>query len=410
MNRRLLTSPVLLPLVLLLALTACKRRDARGTTEPIRGKPSDTPVTFVARWDETNAFVYHLESITGTQVPRRNTNGFVQQDTVLAKDLRFSVTNVTPEGFRSMKMEIQAVRVETTADQRLTSAFDTENEMLSTEDNQVANRLRKIKGAQLGFRLSPANRILRVDGMKEFNDRMGSNRNVKGAAGAVLNKFFNQQFYRELVEMSFVPTNEVHVGDSWTVRARALAGLYNSPVVDLTYKFRGWQVHDGTNCARFDFTGTTTPNRSGSTNRAAGGNSSEEAEVEGTVWFSPDLGVPVELVYNQSLTRNSMATPRVPRMQGGTNAGPMKISVRRAARGTNAPPEAATTPPPNVVVDVDDGEPPPPVPGTPGGPGATNVVIAAMPVNRMTTTKQQVVLTLIEIVPVEPAPAMTSTK
>ena len=198
----------------------CKRADPRGDGARITGKPSDPPVTFIPRWDETNAFVYHLESITGTQVPRRNSEVVIQQDTVLAKDLRFGVTNVTPQGVRAMSMEIQAVRVETTSDQRLTSAFDTENELLSTEDNTIASRLRRVKGAKLGFKLSPVGRVVRVDGTKEFTDRIGANRTVRGAAGAVLNKFFNQQYYRDLVEMSFLPTNPVRVGDSWTVVAR----------------------------------------------------------------------------------------------------------------------------------------------------------------------------------------------
>jgi hypothetical protein len=391
MNRRLLAWPVLLAL----ALSGCKR-DERGGGEPIRGKSSDPAVAFVGRWDETNAFVYHLESITGTQIPRRNTNGVIQQDTILAKDLRFGVTNVTPEGFRSMKMEIQSVRVETTADQRLTSAFDTENEMLSTEDNAVASRLRRVKGAQLGFRLSPANRVLRVDGTKEFNDRIGTSRNVKGAAGAVLNKFLNQQFYRDLIEMSFLPTNSVRIGESWTVRMRSLAGLYTSGAVDLTYTFRGWQEHENTNCARFDFTGNTRPTRSTSNNRT----SSEEAEIEGTVWFSPELGVPIEMIVNQSLTRNATST-KIPRPPGGTNAGPTMVMKAPRMRGTNSPPESA--PPPNVVVDVEDASEPLP----PGAPGTTNVLGVPVTTSRTTTTKQHLVFTLIEIVPVDP-PASSS--
>ena len=402
MNRRLLSWPVLLllPLALVIGLSGCKRRDDRGDGEPIKGKSSDPAVTFVARWDETNAFVYHLETITGTQVPRRNTNAntMIQQDTVLAKDLRFGVTNVTPEGFRSMKMEIQSVRVETTADQRLTSAFDTENEMLSTEDNNVASRLRRVKGAQLGFRLSPANRVLRVDGTKEFTDRIGASRNVKGAAGAVLNKFFNQQFYRDLVEMAFLPTNPVRIGESWTIRTRSMAGLYNNMTVDLTYTFRGWQVHENTNCARFDFTGNTQPKRSTTTGRTPT-SSSEEAEIEGTVWFSPELGVPIELMVNQSLTRNSTST-KVVRPPGGTNM--VGVSMKQSrGRGTNSPPPDAT--PPSLTIEVEESSEPPP----PGGPGSTNAPGTSVTSNRTTTTKQHLVLTLIEIVPVDPPAGAT---
>lgn len=443
MNRRLIR--VLGPLAMALAtaavavtLGACRRSDARGGGEPITGKASDPPVTFVARWDETNAFIYHLESITGTQVPRRNSDATIQQDTVLAKDLRLGVTNITPEGFRSLGLEIQAVRVETTSDQRLTSAFDTENELLSTEDNTIASRLRRVKGARLGFRLSPSNKILRVDGTKEFNDRIGSNRNVRGAAGAVLNKFFSQQYYRDLIEMSFLPTNPVRVGESWIVRLRSGLGLYNNAPTDLTYTFRGWQFHEGTNCARFDFAGN---NRSDSAS-GRGTSSSEDTEIEGTIWFSPDLGVPVEMMVNQSITRNSASTRvvRQPGPGGGPNGPnpPVAVSSRKISLtgSTSAPPSSVPVATGAAgAVEVDDEPEPParaaapaaaapgpgpilkaapvpvtvpvpaPIQGTSAGPAVMNAPsgpVTTTTTSRTTTTKQHATLTLIEIVPVEP--------
>ena len=180
-----------------------------------------------------------------------------------------------------------------------------------------------------------------------------------------------------------------------------MAGLYNNMTVDLTYTFRGWQVHENTNCARFDFTGNTQPK--GSTTGRTPTSSSEEAEIEGTVWFSPDLGVPIELMVNQSLTRNSTST-KVTRPPGGTNTGPNMVSVpmkRPRGRGTNSPPPDAT--PPNLTIEVDETSDPPP----PGGPGSTNAPTTAVTSNRTTTTKQHLVLTLIEIVPVDPPASST---
>jgi hypothetical protein len=389
-----------------LGLTGCKKAEARGGDRPITGKASDPAATFEGRWDETNAYVYHLETITGTQVPRRNSEVVIQQDTVLAKDLRFGVTNITREGVRAMSMEVQAVRVETTADQRLTSAFDTENELLSTEDNSIASRLRRVKGARLGFKLAPApsTRVVRVDGAKEFNDRVGSGRNVRGAAGAVLNKFFNQQFYRDLVEMTFLPTNPVRIGESWTNFARSGAGLYNNASAELIYTFRGWQWHEGTNCARFDFVGGT---RGGTTNRktsTSSSSSNEEAELEGTLWFSPDIGVPVELEFDQSITRQTTST-RVVRMTT-TNAPGTVVAAVPGTAGTNA----------TLVVDIDD-EPdvlvtPPPGNGAPpASPSNPSPSPTSTTTSRKTTTKQHVKLTLIEIVPVEAPPnRMTSSE
>jgi hypothetical protein len=439
MNRRLLLARLVFAVVLIGMAGACRRSESRGGSAPITGKPSDPAVTFVARWDDTNAFAYHLETITGTQVPRRNSDAVVQQDTVLAQDLRLNINAITRDGVRSLQMEVQTARVETTSDQRLTSAFDTENEMLATEDNTIASRLRRAKGARLIFRLAPDNRVVRVDGIKEFNDRTGSGRNVRGAAGSVVNKFFGQQFYRDVVEMSFLPTNAVHVGDSWIVHLRNGPGLFNNSATDLTYTFRGWQVHEGTNCARFDFAGGA---KSAGTGRKG---SSEDAEIEGTVWFSPEMGVPVEMTIDQTVVKQSIVPPpgsnppttaRLTRTVSGTNGGRMVVNGGRPQPGNgpapttvlvesdddvdtaipapapgSASPDSGTAAPPVATrvatVKVTGGNPPstPPPPGEPGSPGSAAPSAPANngpAVTRTTTIKQHLTLTLIELVPIDP--------
>ncbi len=390
-----------------LLAVGCKKADARGGGAPLRGKPSDPPIALVPRWDETNAYVYHLESITGTEVPRRNSTVVIQQDTTLAKDFRLGVTNILRDGVRSLSMEIQSVRVDTTSDQRLTSAFDTENELLSTEDNTIANRLRRVKGARLGFKLAPVPscRVVRLDGGKEFNDRVGSGRNVRGAAGAVINKFFNQQFYRDLVEMAFLPTNPVRVGDSWTITQRSGPGLYDVNGASLTYTFRGWQVREGTNCARLDFTGTT-KGASGSTNKGR-----EEIDINGAIWFSNDLGVPIEISYDQAIVRHTTTTTRTARAPG-SNAPADTVMLSRPLTAS-AKPGGPAAPPPGAPVEADD-EPEPPAPGgsapppAPSGPNPTTTVTTT---SRTTNIKQHVTLTLVELVPVElPATAVHATQ
>lgn len=384
-----LAVPLLLAATIAVGAIGCRKSDPLGEGAPLTGKASDPPVTFTGRWDDTNAFVYHLETITGTQVPRRNSEVVVQQDTVLAKDFRMGVTNITREGVRALTAEIQSVRVETTSDQRLTSAFDTENELLSTEDNAIANRLRRVKGARLGFKLAPAGRVVRVDGVKEFNDRVGASRNIRGAAGAVLNKFLSPEFYRDLVEMTFLPANPVRIGDSWTVRPRSGLGMSGNTGPDLVYTFRGWQVREGTNCARFDFVGGKAAGNSGSTSNVVIRRSApDNLTTEGTLWFSPDLGVPVEMIYSQSFSKQSVVNPsNAPRVVRTQGPGP-----------TNS---AAV-----AVMDVDDDADSAPT----NAPAASVRTVSASapattPITRTITTQQHVTLTLIELVPVEPPPS-----
>ena len=345
-----------LGLAILLALVAgaCHR----SSEAPITGKRSDPPVAMQAVWQPGKRFLYRAESTTISQVPRKNTGKMIRADTTIGQDLAFTVTNVTPDGSRLLQMEVLAVQMETGRDDGVTMSFDSANRVMQVEDSPLVERLKKLVGLKLKFHVSPENKVTRVDGTKDLNDRTsGGNAVARGVAGAALNRTFNQQFYRDIVEMGMLPKDPVKVGDTWIVSRVGSGGLRGGSVaMELTYNFRGWQRHEGTNCARLDFTGTFKPNAPSRTNNpsvvgriinAAVPPNAEEGDITGQSWFDPGLQLAVETRYQQSITTKTTNVRRV-RTKGDTN----QVALVEMESLTNAPPPGPPPPtngPPQTV-------------------------------------------------------------
>ena len=321
-----ISKAAVLTMAITLVVCGCNRSSVKEA--PITGRASDAAVTMTARWQEGKRYIFRVESVTSSQVPRKNTAQLIQTETSLAQDLAFSVTNVTPDGSRVLQMEILAVQMETGRDDGLTMSFDSGNKVMQVEDTPLIQRLRRFVGLKLQFRLSPENKVTRVDGIKELTDRQsGGNNAARGVAAGVIARYFNQQFYRDLVEMGMLPKTPVKIGDKWTIDRPANAGASGNPFPAVfTYTFRGWQKRDGTNCARLDFTGEFKP-ASSSTNdsivgkivRPAARPNLEEGSITGHSWYSPEHTLAVETIYNQSITAKSTSVRRVRSSKTGTN-------------------------------------------------------------------------------------------
>jgi hypothetical protein len=340
-----------LAVALALVLGACHR----SNEAPITGKRSDPPVSMQAVWQPGKRYLYRVESTTSSQVPRKNTTRIIHADTTIGQDLAFAVTNIAPDGSRLLQMEILAVQMETGRDDGVTVSFDSANRVMEVEETPLVERLKRFVGLKLRFHVSPENKVTRVDGTKELNDRGSGGASVRGVAGAALSRCFNQQFYRDIVEMGMLPKDPVKVGDTWNVSRTGSGGLRGGSVaMDLTYTFRGWQRREGTNCARLDFSGTFKPNapapKGSQTNspsfvrrviESVVPPNVEEGEITGQSWFDRELQLAVETRYQQSITTKSTNVRRV-RTKADTN----ESVVVETVSSTNAPSASPPEPPP----------------------------------------------------------------
>ncbi len=374
---------VLLSLLIGPGLGGCKRS---GPPEaPLTGKRTDAPVSMPATWQEGRRYVFRVDSSTDTEVPRKNTTQLILSQTTIGQELAFTATNVAPDGSRVLHMELLSVQFETGRDDDVTLSFDSLNTVLQVEDTPIIQRLRKLIGLKLAFRLSPSNTVTRVDGIRDLNDRLNSGNSIRGVPAQVLARCVNQQFYRDLVEMSFLPHHAVRLGESWTIdRSSSVNPRGGAGMAHFTYTFAGWQKHLGSNCARLDFTaefkppGPPTTNTMVTTNAPGTTNQSvvrrvsrqpsaniEEGSISGQSWYSPELTLAIETVFNQSATTKTTLGKRT--------------STTRSVAGADNTAE---------IVDVDSA-PPDPTPS----PAGTN----APPVTISTTTRQSTRIRLVEV-------------
>lgn len=388
-NIRAFGSLALLGLLLAIA-PGCNRSGSKEP--PVTSKRSDPPATLAATWQEGRRYIFRAESATSTQVPRKNTAQLIQTHTSLGQELAFTVTNVGSDGSRVLNMEILSVQFETGRDDDTTFSFDSMNQVMQVEDTPITQRLRRLIGLKLAFRLSASNRVTRVDGARDLNDRAsGGNNNIRGVAAQVVARCVNQQFYRDIVEMNFLPQHPVKAGDTWTVdRSSNVNPRGGNGMAHFTYTFTGWQEHLGSNCARLDFTADFQPPGPPGTNTVVTTNSPgttnqtvvrrvtrqqsaniEEGSISGQSWYSPDLTLAIDTVSSQS------ATTKTP------------VGRRNARTVTNTVAAAGNT---VEIVDID-----PPADPAPPASGANSV-----PVTVSITTHQSTRIRLLDVESIKP--------
>jgi uncharacterized protein DUF6263 len=387
-----------------LASPGCKRSGVKEAR--ITGKSSDPPVGMPVQWQTGKRYLYRLDVSTSSMVPRRTTGKPIRAETSLGADLAFAFTNAPAGESRLVDLEVLSVQMEMSHDEGTIVSFDSDNKTIPAEENPLVDRLQRLVGLRMRFQLSPDNKVTRVDGMKELNDRMTTGGNtVRGVGAEVLRRFFNQQFFRDLLEMGMFHKDPVRIGETWKETRQGNAGWWGTTApLELTYKFRGWQRRDGTNCARTDFTGSFKPtgppgpgpgpgpgsNQPPARVARGGPPSPEEGTLVGQTWYNPDLAVGVEMAYDQSMIKRSAQANRPnmirrPPNQGGTNA-PGQMNLRNPQPG----PGGGTNPPP----------PPPPAPVNVSFSAVTNA-----PGTNVTASQWHVSFKLLEVETLQPEKA-----
>ena len=188
------------------ALVGCKKSPTSryGREQPIKGRASDPPVALQSAWNSANRYFFHLDFSITSDEPRRNAGEMINRETTFGLDFALTVTNTALDGGRTLEMEIQGLQFGTAVDDRVTVSFDFGYENLDMGSSPLAARLQKLIGNRVTFQISTDNKVRRILGLKEVNDRLNerqtnSRANVmRGQTGAMLSQFFSQNFWKDL--------------------------------------------------------------------------------------------------------------------------------------------------------------------------------------------------------------------
>lgn len=308
-----------------IAFSSCKKSNGNtGKESKISGSPSDAPVALTPKWTAGQRYVMRMESAQTMQMPNFMAGGGGQPGTNtqsmennFSQEYSLAVTNADA-GNRGMEMEILAIELQAGTAERQQINYDSRNKV-AREGGPVGDVFDKMIGGKIRYLVSPENKVLKVDGIKELFERLESapedpaanpaaaGRRGRAAArggAAMMRGIYNEEVFKQMIELSGAPPNAVRVGETWSHTRDVAVPTIGKLLVTTTNTFRGWQEHDGKKCARVDFTGSMTSSEG--TNDAAMPMQMtlKDGNISGSYWFEPELGTAVETSVEQSYTVN----------------------------------------------------------------------------------------------------------
>ncbi len=267
---------------------------------PITGKPSDPPAELTVAWKAGQRYQMSLDmnQTCGYRI-RSNT---APMETVFTQDYAVNVTS-GDGGNRNLELEILGFTLETTSGGRIVMNFDSLNKAASSEGNAVAQSLGKLVGGRVRYEVSPENKILSTDGVKDLVARAASATASTTPTRAVIvaRRHFNTDGLKQMIELGAPPPGPVRIGTQWTVERDINAGIHGTFRLVTTNTFAGWQLRDRVNCARINITGTlsaTTVTGLGPAASAVGSMKISNGKLTGKSWINPTLGLPVETIFD----------------------------------------------------------------------------------------------------------------
>lgn len=305
-----------------LALMSCKKGKGGAGDEPkISGSPSDAPVALTPKWAAGRRYVMRMESAQAMQMPNFGPGGGAGTNTQsvennFSQEYSLTVTNAS-DGNRGMEMEILAVELQVTAGDQTRVNYDSRNKV-ARENSPVADVFDKMIGGTIRYLVSPENKVLQVDGIKELFDRLestpedpaanpaGGRRSRAAARGgaAMLRGMYNEQVFKQMIELSGAPPKAVRVGETWNHTRDVSAPAIGQLLVVTTNTFRGWQEHDGRKCARVDFAGSLTSTEGTNSSAIPVQMTLKDGSISGRYWFAPEVGVSVDTSVDQNYMVN----------------------------------------------------------------------------------------------------------
>src|SRR5258706_484874 len=184
MNARFIAAALLAIVMALLTAPGCSKSQRSGAQSrndgKITGSPSDPPVAFQARWDPTNRYIFHSEITTSADIPRQGVTKPQLQESTLAMDYGITVSTVRSNGARALEMEITSIQFDASMGETTLIAYDSQNKVVGTDGNPMAERLEHIIGSKITFQLSASNKVGNVKGIPEITDKLNSGGSTRG--------------------------------------------------------------------------------------------------------------------------------------------------------------------------------------------------------------------------------------
>jgi hypothetical protein len=293
-----LTAIVIAPLALaaVCLLPGCSKSDSAksskgtGAGADTASAPPAGPVTLKVNWTVGKEYAMRIEESETVEFNVPDEPKPVKQMRDTTTDYAISVLKELADGGRELELKVTAVKANFAQGDRETITFDSAQDTDPNSSDPAGPILHRLLNEHVRVALSADGKTARVDGFKEFANRVIGNGSPQ--ARNIFYQMFNEDGLKQLGTMAEgLPDNPVKAGDHWpaTLEFPAPIGII---VINLKNTFKEWETRAGRQCVRIAFKGdiSSKPNPN-SPNTSA---KLERGDITGETWFDPALGMVVQ--------------------------------------------------------------------------------------------------------------------
>ena len=319
--------------VALVVVSCNKSSDAPPSSGPSAGAanspaPAGSPdeaVSLKLRWEVGRRFGHRMEVVQITQIPpmpgfpggRPNAQGVN-----LGQDYSLNVLRERPGGGREIELEFQSVNLSVTMGGKEVLGIDTRGEATDDENFPAVRPFRQMVGQKLTLLLDASNNVERIEGMKEFTEK------ISGGAGRAnpMAAMFNEEYFKQMMKQGRdLPARLVKPGATWPSRIEITMGPLGKVRLDQKYTFKGWEQHEQRRCAALTFTGSIGANTGDPNNAIGVAMSVSGGQSSGKLWFDPARGMIIDTQIDQTIQMRMKAP--APPDAGAQAAPPVETSL-----------------------------------------------------------------------------------
>ena len=291
------------------------------------GHPDDA-VALKLRWQVGGRFGHRMEVAQTTQVPAMP--GLpggkpTTQEVAMGQDYSLNVLGERPGGGREVELEFQSVNMSVTMGGNEVLGFDTRGEATGDESNPAVKPFRQMVGQKVTLQLDASNNVERVEGMKEFTERIFGNADAGPNPMAAM---FNEDYFKQMMSQGReLPAQPVKAGATWPSSFEVNMGPLGRVTLNLTYTFKGWEQREKRRCAALTFTGSIGANAGDPSSPFGAMMSVAGGQCSGKSWFDPARGMMIDRLSDQTI-QIRMKLPAGPGAGAGTTP-PVETSLQQ---------------------------------------------------------------------------------
>ena len=306
---------------------------------PSSFKPPAGPVELKQKWPPGARIVKETDLKQNMEIYTPGKADPVKQELSMTSQYAFTVAKELPGGGHEVELQHLSFRLEVDSGEYLWR-YDSARSS-ATDESEIARVFKMVLRAKVRYILEANNEIERIEGVDELLNRLNvyegaklkpgmtwDNQALDGVLSRILSgtrrprentwglkTMFNEDYFKNKLDPSFLPGKAVQPGDSWTFSRESRKNrpsILNVNIMrEFAVTFQSWEMRADRLCARLDFQGTekTSPQLGSETARTI--NPVTEGTFSGMAWFDPELGRGIEANANRDfkVTSNKLAMP-----------------------------------------------------------------------------------------------------